>query len=66
MGLQMSCTSTVEWESFFFLMKNNLPKTNSSHLKMDGWNTHVLLGRPIFNGELLVSGSVLVVIVTIM
>ena len=25
-----------------------LPETNSSHLKMDGWNTTFLLGRPIF------------------
>ena len=25
-----------------------LPETNSSHLKMDGWNTTVLLRRPIF------------------
>ena len=32
-----------------------LPATNSSHLKMDGWNTTFLLGRPIFRGELLVS-----------
>ena len=35
-----------------------LPETNSSHLKMDGWNTSFLLGWPIFRGELLVSGSV--------
>ena len=25
-----------------------LPETNSSHLKMDGWKTSFLLGRPIF------------------
>ncbi len=25
-----------------------LPETNSSHLKMDGWNTSFLLGWPIF------------------
>ena len=25
---------------------------------MNGWNTSFLLGRPIFRGELLVSGSV--------
>ena len=24
------------------------PETNSSHLKIDGWNTTFLLGRPIF------------------
>ncbi len=29
---------------------NTLPETNSSHLKMDGWNTNVLLGWPIFRG----------------
>ncbi len=27
---------------------NTLPETNSSPLKMDGWNTTFLLGRPIF------------------
>ena len=27
-----------------------LPKTNSSPLKMDGWKTTFLLGRPIFRG----------------
>ena len=25
-----------------------LPETNSSHLKMDGWNTSFLLGWPVF------------------
>ena len=40
----------------FFL--GTLPKTNSSPLQMDGWNTTFLLGRPIFRGELLVSGRV--------
>ena len=35
-----------------------LPETNSSPLKMDGWNTSFLLGNPIFRGELLVLGSV--------
>ena len=38
--------------------KNTLPETNSSHLKMDGWNTSFLLGRPILRRELLVSGRV--------
>ena len=37
---------------------STLPETNSSPLKMDGWNTTILLGRPIFRGELLVSGRV--------
>ena len=29
---------------------NTLPETNSSPLKMDGWNTTFLLGRPLFRG----------------
>ena len=37
---------------------STLPETNSSHLKMDGWNTSFLLASPIFRCELLVSGSV--------
>ena len=36
-----------------------LPETNSSHLNIDGWKMSFLLGWPIFRGELLVSGSVL-------
>ena len=32
-----------------------LTETNSSHLKMDGWNTSFLLGWPIFR---LVSGAI--------
>ena len=32
------------------LLGTTLPETNSSHLKMDGWNTSFLLGRPIFRG----------------
>ena len=35
---------------FCQVMSSTLPETNSSHLKMDGWNT---------GGELLVSGSVI-------
>ena len=35
-----------------------LPETNSSALKIDGWKSTFLSGRPIFRGELLVSGSV--------
>ena len=38
---------------------DTLPQTNSSPLKMDGWNTTFLLGRPIFRGEPLVSGRVI-------
>ena len=36
-----------------------LPQTNSSHLKMDGWNSiFFLLGWPVFRSELLVLGIV--------
>ena len=28
--------------------QHTLPETNSLHLKIDGWNTTFLLGRPIF------------------
>ena len=42
------------WRSQVF----SLRETNISPLKMDGWNTTFLLGRPIFRGELLVSGRV--------
>ena len=37
-----------------------LLETNSPHLKMDGWKMNFLLGWPIFRGELLVSGRVVV------
>ena len=37
---------------------DTLPETNSSPLKMDGWNTTFLLGWSIFRGEPLVSGRV--------
>ncbi len=33
-----------------FQVVYTLPETNSSPLKMDGWNTTFLLGRPIFRG----------------
>ena len=35
-----------------------LPETNKSPLKMDGWNTTLLLGWPIFRCKMLVLGSV--------
>ena len=36
------------------------PKTNKSHLKMDGWNTIVsFLGPGLFSGAMLVSGRVM-------
>ena len=46
------------------MLGGTLPKTNSLHLKMDGWNTFsfpIEGKRPIFRGYawLLVSGSVL-------
>ena len=37
---------------------DTLPETNSSPLKMDGWNTTFILGWSIFRGEPLVSGRV--------
>ena len=36
-----------------------LPETNGLPLKINGWKMNFLLGRPIFRGELLVSGSVI-------
>ena len=38
-------------------------ETNSSSLKMDGWNTTFLLGRPIFRGKPLVSGRVSLIVI---
>ena len=40
------------------IIEDTLPETNSSHLKMDGWNTTFLLGRPTFRGKMLVLGMV--------
>ena len=40
------------------ISKTTLPETNSSHLKMDGWNTTFLLGPGLFSGAILVSGRV--------
>ena len=39
-------------------MLDTFPETNSSHLKMAGWNTNFLSGWPIFRGKPLVLGSV--------
>ena len=40
--------------------KSNLPETNSSYLKMDGWNTSLTFVMPYFQGRLLlVPGRVL-------
>ena len=36
---------------YFSGISGTLPETNSSHLKMDGWNTTFHLGRPIFRGH---------------
>ena len=36
-----------------------LPETNSSHLKMDGWNTIVSFWDGLFSGAMLVLGSVI-------
>ena len=35
-------------ETIQFLVVTTLPETNSSPLKMDGWETSFLLGRPIY------------------
>ena len=43
--------------SMYGIFTYTLPKTNSSPLKMDGWNTTFLLGRPIFRGVLLLVGK---------
>ena len=48
------CLGQIAWRPQSFL--STLPETNSSHLKMDGWNTRFLLGWPIFSGAMLVSG----------
>ena len=37
------------WMGCFFLLCT-LSETDSSHLKMDGWNISFLLGWPIFRG----------------
>ena len=44
-------------QSFFHrsLLKLTLPETNSSHLKMDGWNTSFLLGPSLCSGAFAVS-----------
>ncbi len=36
------------------IVRFTLPETNSSHLKMDGWNTSFLLGPGLFSGAMLV------------
>ena len=40
------------------LSKITLPQTNSSHLKMDGWNTILSFWDGLFSGAMLVSGRV--------
>ena len=35
---------------FWSSQNGTLPETNGSPLKMDGWNTTFLFGRPIFRG----------------
>ena len=39
--------NTLDMQS---LHSTTLPETNSSHLKLDGWNTSFLLGWPMFMG----------------
>ena len=38
-------------------------ETNSSHLKMDGWNTIVSFWDGLFSGAIIVSGSVVICLV---
>ena len=49
---------TQEGRWYVLSLQPTLPETNSSPLKMDGWNTSFFLGWPIFRGEMLVLGSV--------
>ena len=42
--------ATIEADHWSFVIRFTLPETNSSHLKMDGWNTSFPLGWPIFKG----------------
>ncbi len=53
---------TVQWKVSIFELPGTLKLTASLPLKMAGWKTTLLLGRPIFRGELLVSGRVHVAI----
>jgi len=50
----------LERELLIYGFKFYIPSLKPTYLpkKMDHWNTTFLLGRPIFRGELLVSGSV--------
>ena len=43
----------------------SLKPTASSHIEMDGWKISFLVRWPILRGELLVSGSVILVILVI-
>ena len=46
---QCSETDSVRCDvNFTAIFMFTLPETNSSHLKMNGWNTSFLLGWPIF------------------
>ena len=43
-------SSVAYWQGIWKTRVVILPKTNSSPLKINGWNTTFLLGRPIFRG----------------
>ena len=52
---------TEGWMNLFFCRTNTLPETNSSPLKMDGWNTSIVsFWDGLFSVAMLVSGRVLV------
>ena len=41
---------------WMWMWVHSLKLTASLHMKMDGWNTTFLLGRPIFRGMLVLGG----------
>ena len=53
-GWNLVAVADGGWWSFCLQVSNQLmvtlPETNSSHLKMDGWNTTFLLGMAYFQG----------------
>ena len=44
-------TSSGKIQFIHIYIYSTLPETNSSHLKVGGWKTSFLLGRPIFKGH---------------
>ena len=48
LGSDSESEINTTWQVVLSWKKGSLLETNSSHLKMDGWNTSFLLGWPIF------------------